>query len=193
MIYRNHLRERYIYLLVYISIYIILLTYFKGYHSFYPSIPIYPNNEKEIKFVIQSINTRTQDDINFFYKTNKSVVYAFLPFVNENTEELSKIILNPLVITIVLFSKTLINRSRPEQVDNSIIPLNKDTAQTPSYPAGHAFQAYVLYKYLSKKYPDKEKLFKELALKCDECRIKAGLHYPSDGIYSRQLVNYFYN
>ena len=33
--------------------------------------------------------------------------------------------------------------------------------------------------------------FKEIAYKCDDCRIKAGLHYLSDGVFSRKLVDIF--
>lgn len=173
-----------------IVIYFTILTFYQGYYPYFPSIPVYPKNE--IEQVVKSINTRTQEDVDFFYKTNHGVHFAFLPFVNENASELRSIIDNPFTKLIIFSNKYLINRARPEQIDKSIKPLNKDTAKTPAYPAGHAFQAYLLYKKLSKKYPDKEKLLLNLAFKCDYCRIKAGLHYPSDGEYSRQLVNIFY-
>ena len=26
-------------------------------------------------------------------------------------------------------------------------------------------------------------------MKCDDCRVKAGLHYPSDGEFSRKIVD----
>ena len=32
----------------------------------------------------------------------------------------------------------------------------------------------------------------DIAEKCNEVRIKAGLHYPSDGQYSKILVDYWY-
>ena len=60
---------------------------------------------------------------------------------------------------------------------------------TPAYPAGHSYQAYLLSKYLSKKYPNKRELFRKIALRCDDCRVKAGLHYPSDGEFSRYIVD----
>lgn len=176
-----------------IIIYIIALAFFKGYIPYYPSIPIYPNNENEVNLVKKMIKSRTQKDIDFFYKTNHGVYHAFSPHVKETKKELKNIILSPFLKIIVYSNKYIINRARPEQVDHSIKPLNTETSQTPAYPAGHAFQAYVLYKHLSKKYPEKEKLLKELAMECDYCRIKAGIHYPSDGVYSRQLVDLFYN
>ena len=36
------------------------------------------------------------------------------------------------------------------QVNKNIKPIDISTAQTPAYPAGHAFQAYYLAKILSK-------------------------------------------
>ena len=87
--------------------------------------------------------------------------------------------------------KNLINRKRGYQIDPEINPLNVSTAQTPSFPAGHAYQALLLASYLSKKYPDKKNLFDEIAFKCDDCRIKAGLHYKSDGEFSRKLFSFF--
>ena len=75
--------------------------------------------------------------------------------------------------------------------DIKIKPIDKSTAQTPAFPAGHAFQAYLLSKKLSEKYPEKKKLFEKIAKKCDLCRVQAGLHYPSDGEYSKKLVESF--
>ena len=60
--------------------------------------------------------------------------------------------------------------------------------QTPGYPAGHALQAQVLANYLSKKYPEKKELFNKLSIECDTTRVKAGLHYFSDGEFSRKIV-----
>ena len=186
----NNKMKRFVIIIV---VYVIFSLFFKGYSPFYPSIPVYPNNNEEAILVKKYMNKRSKKDVDFFYKTNKGVHYAFLPYVEENEEELKKIIKDPFVKLIVYGNKYLINRARPEQVDNTIKPLNTDTAQTPAFPAGHAYQAHVLYKKLSKKYPKKKELFKRLSYECDYCRIKAGLHYPSDGEYSRKLVDLFYN
>ena len=39
---------------------------------------------------------------------------------------------------------------------------------------------------------NKEDFFKKLAYRCDICRVQAGIHYPSDGEYSRKLVDLFH-
>ena len=111
--------------------------------------------------------------------------------VNENIDTLYKIAeeLNPLS----LFLKYFINRRRPKQLDNKLNVLEDyGTASTPSYPAGHAISAYFLSKKLIEKYPEKKNILQELAYKCDITRVKAGLHYPSDGIFSKYLVDTFF-
>ena len=180
-----------IFIFIIIVIFVFLKLYIgKTYYPYYPGIPLYPNNKSEVEKVKNYVRNRSQNDIEFFYKTNKSVVTVFLPHVDESEEELSKIIFS--IDNLILFLKYLFNRARPNQIDSSIKPINTDTAQTPAFPAGHAFQAYYLTNYLSKKYPDKEKIFKKIAKECDLTRIKAGLHYPSDGEFAEYFVNTFF-
>lgn len=169
-------------------IYIICLMIFNGgYYPLIPTIPVYPDNNREIIRLKQIINNRKKKDVAFFHLTNKSVVYAFKPHVDISIQELFKIEAEPVYI--ILFFKYLINRARPRQVDKIIKPIDISTAQTPAFPAGHAYQAYYLSKKLSLIYPEKRDLFYKLAIKCDETRVKAGLHYPSDGRFARQLVD----
>ena len=113
------------------------------------------------------------------------------PHVNESLEELHAIEKGQDYT--IFFFKYIINRARPQQVDKSIQPINTDTAKTPAYPAGHAYQAYHLAKKLSERYPEKKNLFEKIAQECDITRIKAGLHYPSDGKFAKQLVKFFNN
>ena len=176
-------------MLTFILLYIIYITLFKGYNIYYPTFPVYPDNHEELKVVRQEIATRTPGDVDFFFLTNDSVAGAFLPHVDESLEELDNIVVSHNFI--VNFFKYLINRRRPYQIDETIKPLSTKTSQTPAYPAGHAYQALLLAKHLSKKYPEKEKLFYELAERCDYCRVKAGLHYPSDGQFSKRLFELF--
>ena len=91
------------------------------------------------------------------------------------------------------FFKYTINRRRPYQIDTDLKPLSTKTSNTPAYPAGHAYQALLLASHLSKKYPEKKELFDSIAAKCDECRVKAGIHYKSDGEFSKRLFHFFNN
>ena len=146
----------------------------------------YPNSSEEVKKVIISTNKRGMSDIDFFYMTDPSVVHAFKPFVPEiPNKKLFDISLSKNHQINLL--KYFINRPRPKQMSNKVNLLKSKTAATPAFPAGHAAQAYILANYLQKKYPQKKKLFEKIADRCNDCRIKAGLHYPSDGMYSKLL------
>mgnify|MGYP001199383735 FL=1 len=172
-----------------VIVYLIYIHFFKGYNSYLPSIPIYPNNEKDLELLKKQITNRNHEDINLFFKTNISVVPAFKPYVSESNEELEKIATSQNLI--ILFFKYLINRRRPYQIDENLNPLSTLTSQTPAYPAGHAYQAILLASRLSEKYPDKKDLFNKIALDCDKCRVRAGIHYVSDGEFSRTLFKIF--
>ena len=172
-------------------IYLIHININKGYISYLPSLHIYPNNCEDLELMKNIMKTRTQEDIDYFFKTNVSVVYAFLPYVNETETENELTKITTSQNHIIMFFKKIINRRRPYQIDTNLKPLSTLTSQTPAYPAGHAYQALVLSSYLSKKYPEKKELFEILAYKCNECRIKAGIHYKSDGDFSKKLFNFF--
>ena len=90
---------------------------------------------------------------------------------------------------LIYFFKYIINRERPKNIIKNLDILSgKGTADTPAYPAGHALQAYYIAKKLSLKYPEKKNILNKIAEMCDLCRVKAGLHFPSDGQFSKYLV-----
>ena len=180
---------------------IILLIQGKRYIWFLPTIPFYPNNEKEIQKVIAKVNFRTFNNIEFFKLTDPSVAYAFEPIVEESVKDLQNIFLNIRVSSTINFLKYFYNRARPHQIDPSIKPLTSTTAttatttsttSTPSYPAGHAFQAYYLAKQLTKKYPHRKHEFDQIAKQCDDVRVIGGLHYPSDGEFAKKIVDKYF-
>jgi len=49
-----------------------------------------------------------------------------------------------------------------------------------------------LAKKYAKEYPELKEKLCSIAEKCDTSRVAAGIHYPSDGQFSRYLVNMFY-
>lgn len=150
---------------------------------------MYPNSLIEVEKVVKETINRSQEDIDFFYFTDKSVVPAFIKIFPEISEkELNNISLSQIFK--IKYLKDTINRPRPYQLSNNIKLLKSKTANTPAFPAGHAAQAYILANYLQKIYPEKKDIILKIAERCNDCRIKAGLHYPSDGEYSKMI---FYN
>tara|TARA_B100001287_G_scaffold253183_1_gene235688 strand:+ start:31057 stop:31620 length:564 start_codon:yes stop_codon:yes gene_type:complete len=176
----------------YIIFFLLLYLYTIPRYIYYlPTIPFYNNDEANIVF--EKRQNATIKDIEFFKLTDPSIIFAFVDHVDESNDELRNIITAPHVLSIILFFKYIINRPRPYQIIKKIKPLYSETGSTPALPAGHAFQAYYLAHILSKRYPDKKQLFDSIAKRCDSVRVIGGIHYPSDGELSKNLVNFMIN
>ena len=181
-----------IYLLL-IVIYIISIGFTpKKYKWYLPTIPVYPINDHEVLLVKDMVMKRGSYDIDFFKKTDQSVSYVFSKIVPESQKEIGEMITNSKVYVPLMFFKYLINRPRPKQILPELNILHSNTADTPAYPAGHAYQAYYLAKVFGKKYPYLKHQLDNLAYQCDITRVKAGIHYPSDGRFAKQLVESLY-
>jgi len=183
------------YLIYIVLLYILLLVITpSGYYHGVPSwIPTYPNNQEELTKVIEARKGISQDLIQFHKRTDPSVIFAFYDFfkekgINYSLKRLQDYAIAWNVVIPVHFLKFIHNRKRAYQYIPGL-NLPTRTGYTPSYPAGHAYQAYTLAKILGKEYPQYKTELVKLAEKCDYVRVAAGLHYPSDGQYSRWLVN----
>ena len=132
-----------------IFLFIVFQMNMKKYKYYLPTIPIYPDNEKEILIVQNYVNNRSFNHISLFQKTDLSIVFAFVDHVHESLLDLHSIITSTHILFLILFLKYIINRARPKQIDPELKSLKSITADTPAYPSGHAFQAYYLSKYLS--------------------------------------------
>jgi len=189
---RNLMKQlNYKYVIIIATIYLLVLIFLytrPRYTPYLPTIPfLYDNREAEI--VLKETKTRTIMDEKFFKLTDPSIVYGFIDHVEESKDNLEKMITRPLILGILFSLKYSINRPRPYQINKEIKPLHSKTGNTPALPAGHAFQAYYLASVLSRKYPEKKALFNNIAKRCDTVRVKAGIHYPSDGALAKKIVN----
>jgi acid phosphatase (class A) len=107
----------------------------------------------------------------------------------EQFNALKKMIGSPFITQRIMFYKFLYNRARPAQVaPDRVDALYSTTANSPAYPSGHAFQAYYVAKVLSEWEPHRKKEWMKIADDVANVRIIAGLHYPSDAEFARQLV-----
>ena len=107
----------------------------------------------------------------------------------EQFQKLKKKIKSSKIIGKIMYYKRLYNRARPVQMAPEIVDaLDSTTANTPTYPSGHAFQAYYAAKLLSKWEPARKKEWEDIAERVANIRIIAGLHYPSDRDFARRLV-----
>ena len=84
----------------------------------------------------------------------------------------------------ILFHKNYFNSLRPNQLADLLdVDLDYDTlktAQTPSYPSGHATQAFYAAGKLSEVFPELKAQLYELAEMIGQSRIDRGVHFPSD-------------
>lgn len=75
-------------------------------------------------------------------------------------------------------------RIRPNQFalinGQQLYPYNSGTANTPSYPSGHTFQAKIYCEVLGNKYPQFYQALQQLSEDIAISRYYLGVHYPSD-------------
>ena len=177
------------YIILLLTLYVAMLYAMPTRYIYYlPTIPVYPDNKTESELVYRLTLERTQRDLDFFEKTDYSIVYAYNEIVDIPLQTLFDIVSQSNVMFLMLSTKGFFNRARPWQVDTRIQKRPSITDKTPSYPAGHALQAYYLSYVLGKMYPERQAHFDNIAYECDRCRVYAGLHYPSDGAFSMYLV-----
>ena len=60
--------------------------------------------------------------------------------------------------------------------------------KTPSYPSGHAVQAYLIAELFSNVDPRGSHQYQELAERVSHSRIIAKAHYPSDKTYGKKVA-----
>lgn len=114
-----------------------------------------------------------------------------IPFDDYYIEYLSKIgsELGALIVKL----KNHYQRARPFQLafytNQNLHPHDSLSAQSPSYPSGHAIQGLFLCNVIAYHYEDKKDDLMKLARQIADSRIILGLHYPSDNQFGIQIVN----
>jgi hypothetical protein len=192
------LHKRVVIVIIYVMV---LLFQQKRYYWWYPTIPAYPDNRAEVEVVIKDyVLKRMPSDVEFFHMTDANPAVAFQRIIKPeemDLEDMTRILLNTRLYVILRGAKYFYNRARPAQISpEHINPENgtlieTPTAETPAYPSGHAAQTYYLAHVLSRKFPSKTQALFEMAEKCAVVRVQAGLHYPSDIVFARKLVDQF--
>lgn len=187
-----------LYLIVGITAYISAL-YFSGlgatygkprYFRLLPTLEIFPDSEKESIKVQEIMSKRTDKEELLFQETNEDgVEVAFIRKFPECSKRLKSVIRSFLVASLTIWLKLIYNRARPAQVNSNISPLPSLSALTPSFPSGHALEAYYAARIIGKHCPDKYQAALKLADECAHARVIAGLHYPSDSQYSKKIVD----
>ena len=136
----------------------------------------FPDNEKELPEVINIMKKYEMDEDtkNDLDKNNHKVM---LDIVDEDISDWKDFIEDVDIHTIKL--KMKYKRPRPYEVSEKIKSIT-DTDDSPSFPSGHAIEAYALAKVLAEEYPDKEEELFNMAEAVSLSRVLMGNHYPSD-------------
>jgi hypothetical protein len=200
----DHFRILVACVIVYIIVLLVQPTrYYWWYPSFNLSIPsfgkAFPDSRSEINIVItEYIMKRMPSDIAFFRMTDMNPAAAFTNVIRPDemtVEEMNLIMISTRVMFAARTLKWIYNRPRPAQIAADRINtkngtlLHSDSADTPAYPSGHAVQTYYLAKILARRFPAKTQAVMEIATKCANIRIMAGLHYPSDRDFGWWVVD----
>jgi hypothetical protein len=170
----------------------------RGYYIWYPSqnwyFPI--SSKKEVTTVKTLYSQRSQEDVDQYNITDLNGTKLFHKILSPfgiTQEEINNIFFNKDLRMLILVHKYLFNRARPFQIDPTITPPSySHTYFTPAFPAGHVAQFYCVAKYYSRKFPEAKRDLMNLVDLVDQTRVKAGIHYPSDGWYSRKLVDSYF-
>ena len=93
---------------------------------------------------------------------------------------------------VIIPLKKYYNRPRPGEtaIRYGIDSLGDDlkSAESPSYPSGHAIQSFVHAVLLGRKFPQHAEDFLSIAEMISQSRIDRGVHFPSDIDFGRQVA-----
>jgi len=136
----------------------------------------HPDNEKELPKVIKIMKNSklTEKETKDYDKNHHKLM---LDIVGEKESDWKQFIQDADIFVIKL--KIKYGRPRPYEITDKIDSVT-DTDDTPSFPSGHAAEAYALAKVLGNKYPKKKKELDSMAEKIGMSRIQMGNHFPSD-------------
>ena len=119
----------------------------------------------------------------------------FLPLIDENDIPLSKIYMDRMIKEsgkFIMKLKYHYNRPRPYQVAEvygfSLKGSDLDSFDSPSYPSGHAVQAYLVGELFSYADPRGSHQYHTIAERIAHSRIIAKGHYPSDKSYGKKVA-----
>tara|TARA_B100000925_G_scaffold177715_1_gene134068 strand:- start:1657 stop:2520 length:864 start_codon:yes stop_codon:yes gene_type:complete len=136
----------------------------------------HPSNESEIERVLDEVENNDLDDEtqNDLDKNNHKMM---LDIVDEDIDNWERFIEDVDIHTIKL--KMKYGRQRPYEYSDKIKSIT-DTDDSPSFPSGHAIEAYALAEVLGERYPDKKEELDKMAAKISRSRVQMGNHFPSD-------------
>ena len=170
---------------------------FKGFkYDSYKDTPPYPNESiRTLQELIKLMGINTDDE--FIYSMDR-ITDMFKELCSELNVPIDETHIENILNNasgVILDLKYHFNRPRPNLVaklyglDLDKNKLHLDTADSPSFPSGHATQGTLIANYFANKYPNHSIRFKKLGRDIGKSRVNAKVHYPSDIVIGERLGN----
>jgi hypothetical protein len=170
---------------------------FKGFkYDSYKDTPPYPNESiRTLQELIKLMGINTNDE--FIYSMDR-ITDMFKELCSELNVPIDENYIENILNNaggVILDLKYHFNRPRPNLVAKLYglnLDKNKlhlDTADSPSFPSGHATQGTLIANYFANKYPNHAIRFKKLGRDIGKSRVNAKVHYPSDIVIGERLGN----
>lgn len=159
-----------------------------------PAIPVGADLDAELAHLLRLQARRTWADVNhtslgLLRQSQDPIGYLLEAVLGVGLHMKDRAGLNALanqVEPLILLTKLTFSRSRPSAVNGRIIPAMPVPGH-PSFPSGHAAQAYVCAEALALRYPNQADKARQAGRALGDGRELAGLHFPSDTVAGRQL------
>ena len=123
------------------------------------------------------------------YDSSLTRVFAQV-IIEQNLGEKGADIVDKLLdetIPLLMKLKFYFQRPRPYQLAEhyklKLFPFESKSADSPSYPSGHALQSKIICHVLGNHFPEKFDYFERLAKDIEYSRLYMGIHYQSDVDY----------
>ena len=154
-----------------------------------PTMP-YPANDSlevqsELAYLVKLQGKKPVTD--FDKLVDEDLIAPFVTYAKEHGLDVERGYLSDLIrsaLPIILDLKYRYARPRPKQLafmyGVDLKPYPSKTANSPSYPSGHSFQAYLIAYVLGSRYPAHAGRLEAIAQQIGQARACMGLHFPSD-------------
>jgi len=177
--------------------------------SLIPELSSFPPPENDSEQVYQELNQLIEytnfieqdEELRRRYKLYdgdfENYMIERLVNVGIDKQELIKIVrdIHDDILPLLVKLKFIYNRVRPYQLSFykglKLYPFKSATVDSPSYPAGHTYQAIIYAEVLGNMYPKFYKALHDLANDISWSRLYLGLHYPTDmdfSVYAAEVV-----
>lgn len=154
-----------------------------------PVIPFPANDSMETQNELTALTKVrvSKSDLEFMKVTDTDIAAPFAEYAEKNGLRFPKSVMDRIMsdaVPFILELKYTYNRPRPFKLAYmygiELDPYPSKTADTPSYPSGHAFQAYLLSYVIGAIYPEHAKALEAISKRVGQSRVNMKVHFQSD-------------